>query len=266
MPWSLFEIPLALPAYALVLFRLTGLMITAPIYSSALIPGRVKGAMVMVIAAMIFPLVRGQAPADLTLGTAIAGGVGELMIGAIIGLTLTVMLSGAEVAGLIVGRQAGLAIANVFDPTLNQQVSVTGQVYAITMTFVFLIAGGHRATMAALLDTFEVVPLLSFRLDETFVVMLVQTLSAAFIMGIRIAGPVLIALFLLGTGLAFLSRTMPQLNILTVGFTLRAMFAIGIAGTSLVMCQDVFLDAIWSAIEAVRMSYGLDPMSWHMRY
>jgi len=264
MSWSLFEIPLALPAFALVLFRLSGLVMTAPIYSSTLMPRRVKAAMTLVIAAMIFPLVRSQAPENLTLATAVVGGVGELMIGAIIGLALSAMLSGAEVAGLMVGREAGLAIAEVFDPTQNEQASVTGQVYTITLTLIFLIAGGHRATMAALLDTFDVIPLLSFRLDESFVVMLVEMVASAFIMGIRVAGPVLIALFLLGTGLAFLSRTMPQLNVLTVGFTVRALLALGIAATALALSQDVFLDAIWNAVEAVRTAFGLDPVSRHM--
>lgn len=264
MPWSVVEIPLALPAFALVFFRLSGLMMTAPIYSTTLMPRRVKAAMVIVIAAVIFPLVRSQAPADITLGAAIVGGVGEMMIGAIIGLALSAMLSGAEVAGLMVGREAGLDIAEVFDPTQNEQASLTGQIYTITLTLVFLIAGGHRATMAALLDTFEVIPLLSFRFDESFVVMLVEAIASAFIMGIRVAAPVLIALFLLGTGLAFLSRTMPQLNVLSVGFTVRALLALGIAASALALSQDVFLDAIWTALEAVRTSFGLDPTSRHM--
>ncbi len=259
MNLGILEIFLALPAFALVLFRLSGLMLTAPLYGSRMVPLRIRAAMTMVIAAMIFPLVRQQAPADLSLSTAVIGGVGELMIGAIVGLSLAILLMGAEVGGLIVGRQAGMALGNIFDPMQNQQASIVGQVYTISLTLIFLAVGGHRATMAALLDTFETIPLLSFGLDESFLILLVEMLGSAFILGIRLAGPVLIALFLVGTALAFLSRTMPQLNILTVGFTLRALIAMGIAAAAIGAGEELLVGAVRDGIEQVRATFGLDP-------
>lgn len=263
MPWEVTDILLALPAFALVLFRISGLVMTAPIFKSRVVPARVKAALVLVTAAMIFPLVRGQAPAELTLAAAVVGGVREMMIGATIGLSLTIMLLGAEVGGLIVGRQAGIALANVIDPGGDQQVSIVGQIYTISLTVLFLLVGGHRATMAALLDTFDVIPLLSFKFDEMFLVLLVEMLASAFILGIRLAGPVLIALFLLGTALAFVSRTMPQMNILTVGFTLRMLVALAVAGLAISATQDLLLDSVWVGVERVREAFGLDPT--HLR-
>ncbi len=253
------DILLALPAYVLVLSRITGLMLMAPIYGSNVIPKRIRGGLAVMVAALVFPFVREQAPSEITLSMAIVGGAGEMMIGAIIGLSLSILIMAAEVAGMIVGRQAGLALANVFDPTQNQRVSIMGQVYSISLTTVFLLAGGHRATMAALLDTFDVIPLLSFRLDETFVLLLVEALAATFILGIRLAGPVLIALFMLGTALAFLSRTMPQLNIMTVGFTLRLLAALAVAALALSACQDLMLDAVWDSVDLARAAFGLSP-------
>ncbi|MGB2987067.1 MAG: flagellar biosynthetic protein FliR [Phycisphaerae bacterium] len=259
MPWPLFDILLALPAFTLVLFRISGLMLTAPVYGSRVVPARARAAFALLVAVVIFPLVKTQAPAEMTLTMALVGGVGEMMIGAIIGLSLTILLMGAEVGGLIVGRQAGIALANVFDPTRNQQVSIIGQIYTITFTLLFLLVGGHRATMAALLDTYEVIPLLSFQLDEAFVLLLVEMLAAAFILGIRLSGPVLIALFLTGTTLGVLSRTMPQLNILTVGFVLRLLVGLAAAGMALGACEDLLLDAVWEGVDLVRAAFGLDP-------
>ncbi len=259
MPWSLVEIPLALPVYALVLFRLGGLMMAAPLFRSRAMPAQIRVAFVAVLGVMVFPLVRGQVSPSVSLGAAVVGGVGEVMIGAIIGLSLSIMLLGAEVGGLMVGRQAGLALANVFDPTQDQQASITGQVYTIGLTMLFLVAGGHRATLAALLDTFKMIPLLSFQFDESFVVLLVEMLASAFILGIRLAGPVLIALFLMGTALAFLSRTMPQFNILSVGFGLRVMTALAVAALSIGALEELFLDSIWDGVELVRDTFGLDP-------
>jgi flagellar biosynthetic protein FliR len=259
--WPLVDILLALPAYALVLFRLGGLALTAPLFSSRVVPGRVRVALTMVVAAMIFPMVSKQAPADIRLSAVVTGAVTELMIGATIGLALSVLLMGAQVGGLMIGRQAGLMLAQAFDPTSDMQGTVVGQLYTIVLTLLFLLLGGHRAMMAALLDTFDAVPLLSCRFDESFILVLVEMLTAAFVMGIRVAGPVLIALFLLGISLGFLSRTMPQFNILTVGFPLRILLTLAVAGMSLAACQEFLIGAIWDGLDLVRSSLALDAVN-----
>lgn len=261
MPLSLSDMMSALPVYGLVLFRVSGLILTAPLYGSRMIPRRIRVALAITLAAVIFPFVRSQAPAEISLSMAVAGGVGEIMIGATIGLALSILLIAGEVAGLIVGRQAGLALAEVFDPNENRQASIVGQVYTITFTLVFLLVGGHRAAVSALLDTFHVIPLLSFRLDETFISLLVEMLAAAFLLGIRLAAPVLICLFLVGTALAFLSRTMPQLNILTVGFTVRLLLALAVAALAIAACEDLLVDAVWDGVEMIRVAFHLGPMT-----
>lgn len=259
MPLLPFDILLSLPAFALVLTRVSGLMITAPLFGSSVIPARIRVAMVVALAVMTFPLVASHVPAGLTLTSVLTGVVGELLIGITIGLSLSLLLMGAEVGGMMVGRQAGLALANVFNPATDSQVSITGQVYTIAFTIVFLLAGGHRAAVAALLDTFAVIPVLSFQMNESVILLLAEMLAAAFILGIRLAGPVLIALFLVGTALAFLSRTMPQLNILTVGFAIRAIVALAVAALAMGASGDLFVDAIWDGVERIRLTFGLDP-------
>jgi flagellar biosynthetic protein FliR len=251
---------MALPVFALVLFRITGLMMTAPVFASAMVPMRVRAGLAMVVAAVMFPLVRTRVPASLTLDAVLLGGVGEWMVGAIIGLCLGLVLLGGEVSGQLFGQQAGLVLADVFDPTRNQPATVLGQVYVLTLTVFFLIAGGHRAAMAAVLDTYAVVPVLSFRNDESFVVLLVELLAAAFILGIRLAAPVLITLLLMGVALAFLSRTMPQFNILTVGFNLRLLVALAVAAIALAACGALVAAAVAHAVETTRAAFGLDPI------
>ena len=259
MPWSLVDIRFALPVYALILFRLSGLVLTAPVIGSSIIPFRIRAAFVLVLSAMLFPLVSPQAPGTLPLALAAIGGVKEMTIGAVIGLSLTLMLMGAEVAGITVGQQAGLALSRVFDPTQNRQTNVIAQIYTIVLTLVFLSIGGHRAMLAAALDSFQAIPLMSFEVDESLVAAPVHIITAALIVGIRLAGPVLIALLLMGTAMGFLSRTMPQFNILSVGFTLRAMVGLGAAGLAITAGQDVLVEAVWEVLAVARNGLGLGP-------
>ena len=69
-------------------------------------------------------------------------------------------------------------------------------------------------------------------------------LSAAFILAIKLFAPVLIALLLTSLVMGFLGRTMPQLNILTIGFALRSMSALAVAAVALAASQDVLVEAI----------------------
>jgi flagellar biosynthetic protein FliR len=252
----------ALPVFALVLFRVSGLVLTAPIYGSTVVPVRIRAALTLAATAMIFPMVGRQAFHDVSLSAAVVGGIGELMIGATIGLAVSMILMSAEVAGEMVSQQAGISLSEVINPLLDNQSSIIGQIYVVVLTLIFLLAGGHRAVMASLLDTFQVIPLLSFKPGESVVLLLAEMLTAAFIVGIRLAAPVLIALFLSGTALGFLSRTMPQLNILSVGFTLRALMTLSVAAIALGASEGLLLEAVWDGLDMIRASFGLEPSDW----
>lgn len=257
MPWSLVDILLSLPVFAAILFRIGGLILTAPVLGSDLIPLRVRAAFAMVIAAMIFPIVNQNTPGDMTLATVLISGVAEFMIGAAIGLSLMLVMVCAQVAGTMIGQQAGLAISQVANPLDNVQSTAIAQVYTTVLTLVFLIIGGHRAAMAALLDTYKVIPLMSFQVDDSILLLLIELLTAAFIVGVRIAGPVVIALFLTETTIGFVSRTVPQLNIMTIGFGLRLMAAFAVAALSFQASEGLFVDTIWDGLASIRESFGV---------
>ncbi len=260
MPWELSKILLALPVFALVVFRVSGLFLTAPVFASRIIPLRLRAAMVMIISFVIFPLVAASVPTSLTLAQAIVGGVRELMIGAVIGLALSAFVIAADLGGLLVGQQAGIVLGEIVDPTQDKRSSIVGQIYSISLMTVFLLLGGHRATIAALLDTYRVIPVLGFEPGESSLLLLIEMLTASFMLGVRIAAPVLIALFLIGVAMGFLSRTMPQMNILTVGFSVRAMVAMGTAGVALAACEHLFANAVIDALNTVREAFAINGM------
>lgn len=259
MPVQAIDIFIWLPPFALVLFRISGLVMTAPIFGSPVLPMRIRAALCFALALVVFPLLRPQIPATATFSQVMVGAVGELMIGAAIGLTLTALLLAGEVAGTLVGQQAGLSLGEVSNPMQDHQASVLGQIYTTVLTLVFLLAGGHRAMMAALLDTFSILPVMHLVSTESILLLLVETLTAAFVAGIRLAGPAMIALFLAAITLAVLSRAMPQLNILTIGFTLKVVLALAVVWLSMMYCEHLLLEFVADGLDAVRAAFSLPP-------
>jgi len=61
---------------------------------------------------------------------------------------------------------------------------------------------------------------------------------------LRVAAPTLLVLFLANVALAFVSRTMPQLNILAVGFPLKGLLALLLMAVSLPTATDAFLSGL----------------------
>lgn len=247
---------LSLPGYVLVLFRMSGLMMTAPLFSSAVIPLRIRAAFVMVAGAMMLPAVSPQIPSGLSLTGAFAGGLSELMVGATIGLSLAALLTLAQVAGTLIGQQGGFALSEVINPFQEDETAIIDQIYMVVVMLVFLCSGGHREAFAGLLDTYRAVPILSYQPGESMLVLLVEMLSAAFVVGIRMAGPVVIALFVTEAGMGLVSRTIPQFNILTVGFAIRTFMVLFAAAFSLPACQGMVLDAIWDGLDVIRFSFA----------
>lgn len=256
MPYSLLEIFGKLPTFASVLFRVTGLLLTAPVISSSVLPIRIRAALALMLALVAFPLAQGGSSFHGSLTVAIGGAVGELVIGSAIGLALMFLILGADFAGHVISQQAGIQLAEVFNPQLETESSAVGQIYGIVFTLLFLIVGGHRASIVALLDTFRVIPIGRVQSTQSVLVLLTDTLEVSLTLAIRLSGPVLIALLLTETTLGFVARTVPQLHLLSVGFPLRILVALAVAGSALYAARDVLLDALNEVMSMIRATLG----------
>jgi len=257
VPWQLVPIPLLLPAFLLVLFRVAGLAVMAPLFSSTAIPVRIRIYLALAIALVIFPLVLPSVPARVTFGEALVGVAGEMIIGLAMGLCVNLLFVGGQLAGLMVGRQAGLALARVFNPLFQSSSTVLGQVYFYYTLMIFLAVGGHRALIRALLDSFATIPVLSFSSPGRLTELLAAMAQSGFVLGVKLAGPTLIALFLATLCLGFINRTVPQLNILVVGFSIRVAVALVITAATLGAAQQVFIDALWDGLDWIGTTLGL---------
>lgn len=249
---------LYLPLFVLVLCRVSGLMLTAPIYGSQTIPTRIRAALAVAISVSVFPVVIYRLPAGLSLGQALPGVIGELLIGLIMGLSLSVIFAGVELAGMVVGQQAGLSLGEVYNPVLDTNSTILGQVFFLVAMTIFVLAGGHRELLRALLETYDSVPVMSFRVGPSVVDLVTGLLTGAFTLALRLAAPALIALLMATLVMGFLSRTIPQLNILSVGFAVRGLVALAMAGFSLAAAEALLSGALADTLDSIRGAFGLN--------
>ena len=252
MDWVNFVIAPLLVTFLLVLTRVSGLVMTAPIFGTRDIPVRVRAFFAITLAFLITPL---QASPSIAMpGTAVDLGivmVTELIVGLALGLGITLLFSGIQIAGQVISQIAGVQLADVINPTFDSNVPIFSQVLFYVTLAVFVVTGGHRQVLEALLDTFVSMPpgkaIVSNMLVEEFTNLITQS----FVLGIRAATPTMTALLLATLVLALLSRTLPQLNLMAVGFGFSSLVTLGTLSVTLGIAAWAFQEEAEPALQSL---------------
>jgi flagellar biosynthetic protein FliR len=238
--------------FTLVLARVAGLTMTAPIYGTNEVPLRVRVLLAAALALLIVPSQWHAAipyPGNAVQYLVLLGS--EATIGACLGLGVLILIHGMTLAGELVGQVSGLKLSEVFDPALDQDVPLFSRLMFLMTVSVFVCLGGHRMVMAGLLDTFQTIPPGNGRFPASLAEGFVTLVSQSFALGIRAAAPAVMALLLASLILGLVGRTLPQLNVLSMGFGLNALLAFAVLGLTLGAAMWAFQDQIQPALETI---------------
>ncbi len=221
--------------FALVTFRLAGLMVLAPMLGSDRIPRPVK--LYLALSMTLSLAVGGGLPGPEVLPEEpwlmAAGVVGELAFGLLAGLLLSIAFNAARWAGGVAGQQMGFNLAGALDARSDVGGNPLGDLYFILTLFLFLALDGHHAMLLGVRESFEHVPPLAFGVDKNTLDLLVDSLAACATLALRIAAPICCAMLVVDLALGMLGKTIPALNLLSVGLSLRAIIGIIIVVTGL---------------------------------
>lgn len=251
MPLELLRFELLLPAFVLVVARVAGIVWAVPFLASQEIPSVIKAGLVTIVSFMIFPVAAPFLPESLTLGQAAAGMVGEFIVGEVMGLGAGLVLAAAQITGKLVSHQAAMALGEAYNPLMDESSSVLDQVWYFGVLMFFLALRGHMAMVGVLLGSFEKVPPMMMTVDGALGEYVVGILRSTFDLALRMAGPAVLALLLTSLILGLLTRTMPQLNILSVGFSFKITAALMILGVTAIFSGDLVADGIADGLDQV---------------
>ncbi|MCA8959272.1 MAG: flagellar biosynthetic protein FliR [Planctomycetes bacterium] len=216
-------------AFLLVFFRMTGVVLAAPMLANPGLPPRIRVWFAFALAVVVFPIVqsRSESGAFLTLFrseamTVLAVG-SELAIGWVMGWTASIALYAAQFAGHIVGQEVGISIGDVFDPITQTSASPYANLFLTVATLVFVVCGGHLALFEAVVKTFDSAPIGGlFDVSPQSAMLMARDFgSEIFSLGLRLALPTMLALLIATISMAILARAVPEMNIFIVGFTIR---------------------------------------------
>ena len=239
----------------LVIVRIGGLMIFGPVFGSPMVLARVKVLLAIVLGLSVYPLLSAEhlrgagVEVDLALWTLAPVVATELMIGLVIGYMASIPLVAVQTGGLVMGQQMGLGFARFFNPAINDEADILGQLLFFLALAGFLVIGGHEAMILAILHSFDRIPLGGFGVDMDLLGLITGMLVSAYELALRVAAPVLALIFLQSVAMGFMAKTVPQLNVLSLGFLIRILVGFSIVMLGLVVIQDVVMDEVVTVLD-----------------
>lgn len=222
--------------FLLLFVRMLGLFTTAPVWSNRLVPVQLRVAIAFGAAVVVSPLFR-DVPMPDSLGTLATLVVRELLVGMVVGFVAALVISAVQLAGQILDLNMGLSMVNLLDPMTNTQMPVVGNFLYILSILIFFTINGHHMLLQALMDSYALVPIGQATVSNTLTQSVVGMGADLFLIGFKVAAPVLAALFMTTVALGILNRAVPQMNVFVVGMPIQ----LGVGLIMLVVVLPLFV-------------------------
>ena len=237
-------------SFFLILIRTSGMLVSAPLLSHKGIPSWTKAGFAVFFALVLVPLQKDALPpAPEQMGTLVAGVFRELLFGLALGLAMNLVFIGIQMSSHILGLQMGFGLGGVFDPVSGVEGGVFDQFYALLVTLVFFTINGHYMVIQTLAETVRAVPPGTFDpLSLHSSTGLAGLMAGLTVSAVRIAMPVMVALFLADLGLGFVARTVPQMNVFAVGMPVKIVVGVLVMVAALPMTMQVMNGVISTSL------------------
>ena len=136
-------------------------------------------------------------------------------------------------AGSLIDQQIGMSLGNVFNPQFQTESSLSGEMLYQLGLVVFLIVGGHHLVISALIDTFQTMPVGYAWVSSGGIEFLSGLVHQSLVLAVQISAPMMGMMAVVGLAMGFLGHTIPQLNVLAVGFPVRTLIGLLLVGLAI---------------------------------
>jgi len=234
-------------AFFLVLARISPLFILAPLFSSKMIPGRVRTIIAVGLAVGLMPVVK-HGVIDLD-PLAFAGQVvKEVVVGLAFAYGLAAMFAGLQVAGSLLDTLIGFSFGSLVDPVTGNQSTVIAQLYSLFGVAILIAIGGDAWIIKGLARTYDAVPMLDAPAIGSLVEGAQVAFSGIFVSAFMIGAPVIIALIITDAAFGVVSRVVPQMNVFAVGFPAKLIVGLVLLGASLPFVSNFFIGSLQDSV------------------
>ena len=207
--------------YMLVLARVAGIAWTAPAWSTAGMGWRIRAGLCGMVTMAVVPAAKLEWTQSRDVWGILHVIPAEVGVGAILGLTAALLVAAARQAGELVGMQAGLSPAALFDPDIGDELNPLGHLYGIVAMGAFLAMDGPLKLVGSLIKSYEAIPAGGWELSVESVDDAFGRVGWGLSLAVKAAAPAALALVLAGVALGLLGRAAPSLQMMSLALPIR---------------------------------------------
>ena len=214
-------------SFILLFFRLASLFLAIPIFSHKNIPMNIKATM-----AFFFTIVFYSSMPELQIvvnfPNVVLAILSEFMFGLVIGIILLLAYNVITFAGGQISFMMGFSMASAIDPQSGVSMPIISQFLSLMGLMVLLALDLHHWVLIFVDNSLSAIPLGGFLMTEDLFNYIIYAASRMFLVGFMIAFPIIALSWLADVIFGMLMKTMPQFNLLVIGFPIKIMVSFGV--------------------------------------
>jgi flagellar biosynthesis protein FliR len=221
----MFDLSQIVAAAVAVGVRVSSLLLFTPFPGGAAVPVRIKAGLALAMTALLYPVhpLANQTMKSMNVTGLIAS---EMAIGLLLGLSVTLIFEGAQMAGQIVGMQVGFSLVNIIDPQTQVDTPVLATLHQLIVLLIFLQLNVHHWLLRGAADSFSYLPVGAVHVTGAVVLSLWRSAAGIWITAVEIAAPILFATLLADVAMGFIGKSSPQLQILFLSLSVKTVLAL----------------------------------------
>ena len=213
--------------FILLFFRFSALFIAVPIFSHKNIPMQLKASM-----AFFFTIVFYASMPPLTIAinlpSIILAILSEFMLGLVVGIVLLLAYNVITLAGGIISFMMGFSMASAIDPQSGISMPIISQFLSLLSLMVLITLNLDHWVLLFVDESLKRVPLGGFMMSEDIFNYIMKAAANMFLVGLIISFPIIALSWLADVIFGMLMKTMPQFNLLVIGFPIKIMVSFGV--------------------------------------
>lgn len=236
MAWAQIFTETYIVGFILLFFRFAALFIAVPIFSHQNIPPTIKASMGFFFA-IVFYSSMPPLTMEITIPSIVIAILSEILFGLSVGLILQLAYNTVTFAGGQISFMMGFSMATAIDPANGVSMPIISQFLSFIALMVLLAIDMHHWVLLFVDESLRHIPLGGFLMTEDLFNYIIKATSNMFMVGFMIAFPIIALSWLADIIFGMLMKTMPQFNLLVIGFPIKIMvsFVVIIATLSATM-------------------------------
>ena len=210
--------------FLLLFFRFAGLFIAVPIFNHQNIPMNVKASMAFYFAVVFYS---SMPPLHISIDvpTILVAVLGEFLLGLSVGVVLQLAYNVITFAGGQISYMMGFSMASAIDPQSGVSMPIISQFLSLMALMILIALNLDQWMLLFINHSLKTIPLGGFVMSKDLFHYIMHATSNMFLVGFIIAFPVIALSWLADVIFGMLMKTMPQFNLLVIGFPIKIMVA-----------------------------------------